>query len=135
MNEDQVARWMVQEVDGTLPPAEREELFRHLAVHPELARELEEHRALAAVAAGWMRRLEADLRPVSERPRAVTLGPALVLAGWGLMAAGLVWTLAQDPEVPGWLLPAVALNLAGFTLLGVVAWRGRVNDAYDEVQR
>jgi ferric-dicitrate binding protein FerR (iron transport regulator) len=135
MNEEQLARWMVQEVDGTLPPAEREAFFRHLAEHPDLMRELEEHRAVAAVASGWMRRLEMDLRRTPPGGSGQALGVALVVVSFALGAGGLMWTLAHDPEAPPWLVAALGMNLAGFLVLGWVAWRGRVRDAYDEVQR
>ena len=142
MTQERLEVLMVKVVDEVATPAEREELMSHVSEHPELASELDAHRALRAATDGWVARLEHDLAldraaPVGRIERG--LGLTALLSGLAVLIGGGLALLFTDPEVPRWVAVGVGLVAGGSTLLlaSVVRWRlsMRESDPYTGVVR
>jgi hypothetical protein len=142
MTEERLAELMVKVVDEAASPREREELMRHVALHPALALELDQHRSLKAVSDGWVARLEHDLArqhhddgPAVRAERAI--GLTLLVAGIGVLSGFGLVELFLDPEAPGWLKLGMGMSTAGgITVLGsLIRSRLRATDPYSKVIR
>ncbi len=144
MTEERLETLMVKVVDGVATAAERDELMRHVVSRPELARELDRHRAVKAVTDGWVARLELDLAEDRQRRSApmrgaAALGVTLLLGGFGVLAGGGVVEAIVAPDAPMWVRLGIGLTVAGsLVLLGWAAvWRVRTRgqDRYSAVTR
>ena len=135
---------MVKVTDGVATPAEKEELMRMVAEKPELAIELDAHRALKAVTDGWVSRLELDLAEDRHRNQPTTrwmerTGVALLLGGYALLVGWSAVEIFVDPEVPLAVQVGVGAIGGGLAILlaAVIRWRLKVRktDRYTEVIR
>lgn len=144
MNEERLEALMVAVVDEVATPAERDELMRYLADHPDLARELELHRATKAITDRWVAGMQHDIR--LDRHEASPLTRAEDGLGWGLYLGGTVVLLAfgavewfSEPDIPFWAKAGMAMLGSGLLLMlfSAVRWRLATlpSDRYTEVQR
>ena len=135
---------MVKVVDATASAIEQEELMDYVAQNPELARELEQHRALTAISQGWVKRLDADLTEDNLQSNSVVrliglLTAVLIGVGVAVLTFGGIIVPLYDSDTPIWLRAGLSALGAGL-VLGIVwaiyyATVSRKNDPYKEVIR
>jgi len=135
---------MVKVVDATASAIEQEELMDYVAQNPELARELEQHRALTAISQGWVKRLDADLTEDRLQSNSVVrliglLTAVLIGVGVAVLTFGGIIVPLYDSDTPIWLRGGLSALGAGLAL-GIVwaiyyATVSRKNDPYKEVIR
>ena len=144
MERSRYEQLMVKVVDATASAVEREALMTYLSAHPDLARELEQHRALSAISQGWVKRLEADL--TEDRLQANVgvrffgwVSSSLFIFGVVVLSFGGFIAPLFDPETPAWVQLGLFTMGVG-SVLGLIwaisyAITSRKNDPYKEVIR